>query len=672
MKTYLQSTSAAARASVTRASVTLAVALFSSSAALADDTARVSVTPTPDAAGPEAANPLAELIVTAARGPQDPARVGQSVTVLTAADIAARQQVLVSDLVSRTVGVAMSRNGGPGGITTLRIRGAEGDQTVAVVDGVKINDPSAPGGGYNFANLLTGDVARIEILRGAQSTLWGGQAIGGVINLVTAEPASAFEGGLQAEAGTQETSYLRGAVAGRGDHLVWRLSASRYETGGVSAFARGAEEDGYRQAAVSGRARVSVTDDLSLDLRAVYTKNRNEFDGFPAPVYAFADTGQYAEIEELVAYGGLNLALLDGRLKNRLAFGYTNSDSLNYDPAQAVTPVTFDSTGRNRRWEYQGSLEITPAWTATFGAEREQASFRSRAPSAFAPSPVAARAEVGIDSLYAQLRGDLSDHLSVSVGLRRDSHDTFGDHTLGQVAGAWSIGEATLLRASFGQGFKAPTLYQLYSAYGNLGLAAEQADGWDLGVEHAVGDGWLVVAATGFWRDTENQIDFVSCAFGSLAAVCNPGGVARFGYYDNTAKTAAQGVELTAAVERGAFSLDANYSWTHTENRSAGANRGKQLARRPEHQANLAATWRWRSGLSATADIRHVGASFDNAANSYVLQPHTLLDLRASYPINDTFEVYGRVDNVLDDSYETVRNYGTLGRAATLGVRAKF
>uniref|UniRef100_UPI00286E0DF5 TonB-dependent receptor n=1 Tax=Phenylobacterium sp. TaxID=1871053 RepID=UPI00286E0DF5 len=508
--------------------------------------------------------------------------------------------------------------------------------------------------------------------RGAQSTLWGGQAIGGVINIVTAEPAQAFEGGLQAEAGTQDTTYLRGAVAGRSDHLVWRLSAGHYETGGVSAFARGAEDDGYRQASVSGRARVIVSDDLSLDLRAVYTKNRNEFDGFPAPAFSFADTGQYAEIEELVGYAGLNIALLDGRLKNRLAFGYTNSDSLNFNPAQAVTPLTFDSTGRNRRWEYQGSLEITRAWTATFGAEREEASFRSRAPSAFAPSPVAATAEVAIDSLYAQVRGDLSGHLSVSVGLRRDSHDTFGDHSLGQVSAAWSIGEETLLRASFGQGFKAPTLYQLYSEYGNLGLKAEQADGWDLGVEHSVGDGWLVVTATGFGRETENQIDFVSCAFGSLAPICNPGGVARFGYYDNTAKTTAHGVELVGAVTAGPFSLDANYSWTHTENRSAGANRGKELARRPEHQANLAATYRWPSGLSTTADIRHVGASFDNAANSYVLQSHTLLDLRASYPVSETFEVYGRVDNVLDDSYETVRNYGTLGRAATLGVRAKF
>ena len=297
MKTY--STSAAA----------LAVAVLTSTAAFADERA-----PTPDAAGAEAANPISELVVTAARGPQEAAKVGQSVTVLNQAEIQASQQVLVSDLISRTVGVAYSRNGGPGGITTIRIRGAEGDQTVAVVDGVKINDPSAPGGGYNFANLLTGDVARIEILRGAQSTLWGSQAIGGVVNIVTAEPTRALEGGLQAEAGTNNSYYVRGAAGGISDHLVWRLSASRDETDGVSSYAKGAEDDGHRVTAFSGRARVIASAALSLDLRAVYTKSRNDFDGFPPPVYAFADSPQYGEMEELVAYAGLNIALLDQAL----------------------------------------------------------------------------------------------------------------------------------------------------------------------------------------------------------------------------------------------------------------------------------------------------------------------------------------------------------------------
>ena len=146
---------------------------------------------------------LDDVVVTANRSAQAADRVGQSVTVLTRADIQSSQTVVVSDLLARTSGVTVSRNGGEGSVTAVRIRGAETDQTVAIVDGVKLNDPSGTGGGYNFGNLLIGDVARIEVLRGAQSTLWGSQAIGGVVVLaaiVLAQWSSAKKKGAEAEA----------------------------------------------------------------------------------------------------------------------------------------------------------------------------------------------------------------------------------------------------------------------------------------------------------------------------------------------------------------------------------------------------------------------------------------------------------------------------------------
>jgi len=152
---------------------------------------------------------LDDVVVTANRSAQSAERVGQSVTVLMAADIMTSQTVGVADLLLRTPGVSLSRNGGIGAATALRIRGAETDQTVAVIDGVKLNDPSGTGGGYNFGNLLVGDIARIEVLRGAQSTLWGSQAIGGVVNIVTAEPTRPFQAGLDAEAGSRGTTNLR-------------------------------------------------------------------------------------------------------------------------------------------------------------------------------------------------------------------------------------------------------------------------------------------------------------------------------------------------------------------------------------------------------------------------------------------------------------------------------
>lgn len=639
-------------------------AIFAAGAAWAEESR-----PAPE---PDVAGQVSELVVTATRSPQPADRIGQSLTVLDEAAIRSSQSVVVSDLLTQTAGVASSRNGGIGGVTSLRIRGAETDQTVVVVDGVKLNDPSAPGGGYNFANLLVGDVSRIEVLRGAQSTLWGSQAIGGVVNIVTAQPRKALEGSLQVEGGSQDTVYARGAIGGAMERLTWRLAAGRYTTQGVSSYRLGGEDDGYRNTQFSGRARLELTDDASLDLRALYSKGRNEYDGFPPPAYTFADTTEYGVTEDLVAYAGLNFALLDGALKSRIAYGYTRTDRGAYDPTQAVTTTTFDAAGENRRFEYQGVWAMSEAWTATFGAESEESEMRAAAPSAFDPSPVPARAEAGLDSAYLQVQAVLASGLTLTAGVRRDSHEAFGDHTLGQVAAAWSLNDGnTILRASFGQGFKAPTLYQLYSDYGNAGLAPEEADSWDAGIEQRLLDGVVVVSATWFDRESENLIDYVSC-FGSASPLCVVSGVGRYGYYDNIARATAQGVELTAAAQLGSLALSANYTWTDAENASPGANHGKRLARRPEVQANLAATYVWPVGLSTTAAIRHVGESFDNAGNTYRLSSYTLLDLRASYPLTEQVEVFGRVDNAFDDDYESVRNYGSIGRGVFVGVRAKF
>jgi vitamin B12 transporter len=627
---------------------------------------------------------LSDVIVTANRSAQAADRVGQSVTVLTTKQIEASQTVEVVDLLVRTPGVSLSRNGGIGTSTALRIRGAEADQTVFVVDGVKLNDPSSTGSGYNPGNLLTGDIARIEVLRGAQSTLWGSQAIGGVVNLITAEPTRPFQASLDAEVGSRGTSYLRGGAGGAGERINWRVAASHYQTDGFSTFARGTEDDGYENTGLSGRLNLKLSDDVSIDLRSVYSSGRTDLDGFPAPAFSFGDTLEYATTKDLIAYAGLNFDLFDDRLKNRIAYAWTQTDRQNFNPAQTVTNLTFDARGENRRYEYQGVFDIAQGWVATFGAEHEDSEFRTASPSSFTPNPTPSANSVGIDGAYLQVQGEVIDGLTLTGGVRRDEHDTFGGKTLGQAAAAWSLnGGSTVLRASFGQGFKAPSLYQLYSEYGNKALQPEEADGWDAGVEQHFFDKRLMVSATYFDRDTTNQIDYVSCP-GTATPATHPlcfvrtvvNGVEvdtpRFGYYNNTARTQAKGVELAAAAYVGPVEVQANYTYTDATNETAGANFGRHLARRPEETANLSATYVWPFRLTTTVAVQYAGESFNNASNSVRLEPYTLVDLRASYPINDTVEIYGRVENVGDEQYQTTTDYGSAGRGTFVGVRARF
>lgn len=629
--------------------------------------------PRPDVVGPDAADARApgveEIVVAATRTPQALARIGSSVSVITREEIEATQTAVVSDLLARMPGVSFSRNGGTGSTTSLRIRGAETDHTTVIIDGVKLNDPASTGGGYNFANLLAGDIGRIEVLRGAQSTLWGSQAIGGVVNIVSAQPARPFEASGQIEGGSRGTAHGRAGVGGADGRLTWRLAGSYFTEDGISAYINGAEDDGYRNVSASGRLRYDVTDDVSVDLRGVYSKGRNGFDGFPPPLYAFADTAEYGRTEEVLGYAGVNFALLGGRLRNRVAYAYTDTDRDNFNPDQAVTTRTFDAVGRNKRWEYQGSFSIAEGADAVFGAEHETSSFRTSSPSDFDPAPVPTEDEVGITSGYAQVQAEVFPGLTLTGGLRYDSHDTFGDRLLGQAAAAWALnGGDTVLRASFGQGFKAPTLYQLHSLYGNTALAPEKADSWDAGVTQRFLDGTLTASVVGFYRKTRNQIDYVSCP--GANPLCTPG---KPGVYDNTASTRAKGIEVEGVARVESLTLAVNYTFTDSENTSAGsANRGKGLARRPRHAANVSADFAWPFGVSTGAALRYVGKTFDNAANSFVLDDYTVVDLRAAWAINQTVEVYGRIENVFDEVYSTTRNYSSPRRGAFAGIRARF
>ncbi|WP_420241743.1 TonB-dependent receptor plug domain-containing protein [Roseiterribacter gracilis] len=617
---------------------------------------------------PAASSSPDEIVVVATRAPARLDQIGQSVSVLTEADIRADQALVVTDLLLRTPGISYNRNGGPGETTSLRIRGAESDQTIVLVDGVKLNDPSSTGGGYNFANLVTADITRIEILRGAQSVLWGSQAIGGVVNIITAEPIKPLQADLKIEGGNRGTFSARAGVGGVSENVLWRVAASHYRTSSVSAFdARfgGRERDPYHNDTVSGRLRINLTSDASIDFRGYYSDARNDFDS------TTRDDLEYGRTKELLNYTGLNFGAFDGRLKNRLALQYTRTERMNFNPEQRVTTTTFDALGENLRFEYQGTLQITKGWQAVFGAEHEHSNFRSASPTATAPSPTPAKASTDIDSGYAQLQVEPVQDLTLTAGLRFDDHATFGSHTTTQASAAWRLfNGATILRASYGEGFKAPTLFQLFSDFGNKALQPEEAQSGDVGIEQHVWGNRVIAQATWFKRDSVNLINFVSCT--SIATPNCANG--RFGFYDNVARAEAEGIELSMTLNPiDPLTITANYTYTEAKDRSPGsATFGRELSRRPRRTANATVSYDWPFAVTTSVAVRYGGRSFDNATNLTRLEAYTLLDLRASWQVTANVELYGRVENVTNETYETTFRNGTLGRTGYVGARLTF
>jgi vitamin B12 transporter len=603
------------------------------------------------------------IIVTANRGETPISEVGQSVTVLTLNDIRTRQTVAVVDLLRTVPGVTFSRNGGIGTSTSVNIRGADSDQTVALIDGVKLNDPSSPGGGFNFGNLLTGNVGRIEVVRGSQSVLWGSQAIGGVVNIITRDPTEELSLNANAEYGWRDTGQLVGNVSGKFGLVSASVGVGYFRSDSFSTFNEsrgGAERDGYKNYGANAKFNIALSEVISVDLRGWYSNGKTGIDGFAPPTFAFGDTNETDETEEFVGYAGLNVAFMDGRFRNRLAYAYTDTQRENLDLSGGSPFQTFDATGKNERIEYQATVDLAEGTALSFGAENERSSYRS---SSFGSPFTGGKAR--LNSIYGQLSATPFAGLTLTAGARYDDHNIFGGNTTFAANGVFSPNEGTTtFRASYGEGFKVPSLFQLLSDFGNTTLQPEASKGWDAGMTQKLLGGVIEVGATWFHRNTSNQIVFISC--GPQVGICTN---RPFGTYDNVARARAQGLEFGLTLRPvEALTVQANYSWIDAENRA----NSFRLPRRPSQSVNASIDYKWSFGLETGATITHVGDSFDNASNSRQLDGYVLVDLRASYPVTAGVSLYGRIENLFNEKYETIFRYGTPRRAAYAGVRLNF
>jgi len=610
------------------------------------------------------------VVISATRTLQPRDLTGTPVAVITAGDLKTEQTVVLTDVLKETPGLNITRNGGVGENSSISIRGSAPGQVLVLVDGVRINDPGAPDGAAVLSDVMVNNIARVEVLRGPQSTLYGSQAIGGVVDITTERGGDDISLRASAEGGSLGTYRLNGAVSGSSGMVEYGAAANYFSTGGISAAdARGGntEPDPYHNVGATLNTRLNLDDTLSLDLRGYYTQSRNAFDGFPPPAFSLHDDAEYGTARLRAGYAGVNWNVLGGKLSNRFALTESESVRRDFDPSSSLA-LNFTSNGNSRRLEYQGIAALAPATQLTVGAEDERTGLNTTSPSPADPHPMPTAGHVRIDSYYAELQTAVWNGLTLTGGLREDDHQTFGGHTSVKVAGAWSLLDGqTVLRANYGDGFKAPTLYHLYSQYSNplRTLAPETATGWEAGVDQYLWRQTIRLAATYFERRTSNQIAFVSC-FGVTSATC---ALRPSGYYDNIAKSRAAGIELEALAQLDeAWSLSANYTHLDAVDRLT----HKDLARAPHDLAFAKLTFKPVEKWSLAASVGFTGSSFDRVGQSGLLGSYALGNLYASYAVSDQLELFGRIENVWDTKYQQAMGYGTLGRTASAGLRAKL
>ncbi len=607
------------------------------------------------------------IIVTALRDPVDADQVAASVTVLDQSALQRAQPLALTDVLVRTPGITVARNGGYGQVTSLRIRGANPAESVVVIDGMRMADATAIAGGFDFSQLYTDDIARVEVLRGPQSVLWGSDAIGGVVHVTTAAPNRPLAADWAVEGGSHETVNGRAGLGGTSALADWRLSGSAFSTGGIPTLTGGTEPNGYARQALSGTVTVRLSPALSLDLRGFWDKARTSYsDQFSLPGAIYG--GNFARNSQWSVYAGLNATY--GQVKQRVSVQQDQTDNTDTEPLQDPALV-FIGRGQTRRYEYQATITPMRAITLLAGAEREEALMRVGSPyDAIQPYALVPQTAI-TNSGYGAVRIIPLPGLTLNAGLRHDHHSQFGGNTVLSAGVTYSPDQgATVLRAAYGEGFKAPSLYQLTSDYGNAALRPERAHGWEAGLSSALLNQAVHIGAAWWQRDTTQLIDFALCDYPVTAASPAACRINGYGYYANVARAAAHGLELTAQARIGHAFAESNTSIVVSRDRTPGAATfDRQLPRVPRQLFNATLGYDWPGGLTTSIAVRASGAAFDRSSSTAELPAYSLIDCRAEYRLSPHVTLFGRIENTTDRRYQTAAGYNSLGRTVMIGLR---
>lgn len=595
--------------------------------------------------------------------------LGTAVSVVTGEELRAQQVRHAVDALRSLPGVSVSQQGGAGNVSVVRIRGAESNHTLVVIDGVEVN--SGVEGFYDFSSLATDDIERIEVLRGPQSGLYGGGALGGVVNIVTRSGKGPLTLRAEGEAGSFETRGGRVGVSGGTERIWGAMSVSARETAGFNIAPVGNEKDGSSLQSLSFKGGISPFENFKLHGAFRFSHLEGDRDGFDGFVGGFNVASDDRSTFERDAWSGrinADLSLLDGYWTHTVYAARSERDYIDRD--RGFFPTTSHLIDDNTKYGYQTTLRIdgpmgpSVRHFLTGLVEKQDETFEQ-------PDPVAGdfQAERGRNSFAGEIRGEYFDTLHLAATVRRDANDMFDDATTWRVQGSTLVPSTPFrLHASYGTGIKYPSFAELFGTFfrytPNPDLQPETSRGWDAGIETTLLGGRAIVDVTYFRADLENEITEDFSNFPLITSVNLAG------------RSHRQGIEVAAryAVLPGVV-LGGSYTWLDAEDSS-----GVVEVRRPPHQGRLDIDWAMLGGrghlnLAAiyNGDMKDVAFALPFFTQTLVtLDDYWLVRLAGSYEVAPGVELFGRVENLLDQSYQEVFGYETAGAAAFAGVRLKL
>ncbi len=609
-----------------------------------------------------------DVIITASRVDESSRDVASDVTVIPSGDLKKAQQRMVLNALREVPALDVNQNGPLGGTAFVLMRGAGSGNTLVMIDGVEANDAISTDRGFNFANLTTDNIDRIEVLRGPASVLYGSDAMGGVINILTRRGEGDPHAGFTLEGGSFGTYRGSASLAGGSKLVNYSLGASYTKSKGVSSADRdlgSRETDGYRNKTYSGTIGITPEPWVDFDVMVRGTSARTEIDnGGGGP--ANDDPNHVYTSDQWLLRVAPRVRLFDNLWEQTFAFSLTTLDAHDDNPPDTDHPgdwlfSMFRSQMTTLDWQHTLRLDEDNTFIvgATFREEKGESSTDSMS-SLFGPFIDALPEQSAwIRSVYGQHRIQILGRLTLSAGARLDHHKEFGSHATYRGTAAYLLEEtATKLRGTIGTGFKSPSLFQLFSSFGDPSLKPEESTGWDAGIDQALLGNRVTASATWFHNDFKNLIDFNSATF----------------LYSNVGRAETHGVELALRVQPIApLEVRLSYTFTDTEDKST----GEDLPRRARHRAAARVDYAVTDAFRVNASLIYTGhrkdLDFSTFPATRVTMPdYSLINLAGSYRITEQFEVFVRIENILDRDYQPVIGYGAPGAAAYGGGSIDF
>jgi vitamin B12 transporter len=614
------------------------------------------------------------IVVTATRIPTPASEVGSSVTVISAEDIRRKQYRSVPEALRSVPGLDVVQSGGPGQQTSVFIRGASSSHTLVLVDGINIADASSPNGAVDFSSLMLDNVERIEVVRGPQSTLYGANAIGGVINIITRKGEGKPRATLTMEAGNNSSNYQQLGMTGAGERVDYSISATHWKTHADSVTPEdlrdglAAEADRYKNNTLSTRLGFEANETLDFAVFGRYIDDKQQID----PEVGFGtieDPDAQLKNREYFIRGEGNAALLDGQWDATLAVAYTNynrrNNNLRNNPFETLQQIRYE--GDTLEFSVNNDVYLSEAHTLTLGGGSKKESMNNDGYSDFGGFLVneLSRASERTNYAYFQDQFSLAGKVFGTAGLRIDDRDDFGSEVTYRLTGVYQYRPTdTRLNASIGTGFRAPSLFELFgftpdsfgSAYrGNPDLDPEKSFGWELGIAQALLTDRLEFGLTYFRNDIKNLIE----------TVFDPG-------FNSTSENINQvhlsGIETFVSTQiRPRLSVRVDYTFT---NANVSDDSDRPLLRRPRKKASADVDYHLADNTNLYLGAEYVGERKDvNRVTGAVIDApdYTVFNTAVAYQVNPSFRVEARINNFLDKHYEPADGFEALGRNYMLG-----